>query len=336
MLNFVTGWTAVLRAALAVTVLTAAPAAFAWEPAKPVEFVVPAGTGGGADQMARLIQGIVVKHQLMKQPLVVVNKSGGAGAEGFLDVKGTKGDPHKLVVTLSNLFTTPMATGVPFNWRDMTPVAMMALDNFVLWVNADTPYQSAKDYLDAVKKAGPGKFKMGGTGSKQEDQILTVGIEKATGGKFIYVPFKGGGEVAVQLVGKHIDSSVNNPIEAVAQWRAGKVRALCVFDTKRMPYPAKITDKQSWQDVPTCKESGVPTAYTMLRGIFMPPGVTKEQTQFYVALLKKVRETPEWKEYMEKGAFNQTAMEGEQFVKWLGSAEQQHRELMTAAGFITQ
>jgi tripartite-type tricarboxylate transporter receptor subunit TctC len=177
---------------------------------------------------------------------------------------------------------------------------------------------------------------MGGTGSKQEDQILTVGLEKATGAKFVYIPFKGGGEVAVQLVGKHIDSSVNNPIEAVAQWRANQLRALCVFDDKRMPYPTKITDKQSWQDVPTCKESGVPTSYTMLRGIFMPPGVTKEQTDFYVNLLKKVRETAEWKDYMEKGAFNQTSMTGDEFVKWLGTAENHHRELMKEAGFMAK
>ena len=150
--------------ALAVLALMS-PAHAAWEPTKPVEFVVPAGTGGGADQMARLIQGIVIKHKLMKEPLIVVNKSGGAGAEGFLEVKGAKGDPHKLVVTLSNLFTTPLATGVPFNWRDMTPVSMMALDQFVLWVNAETPYKTAKDYLAAVKAAGPNKMKMGGTGS---------------------------------------------------------------------------------------------------------------------------------------------------------------------------
>ncbi|HVZ44740.1 MAG TPA: tripartite tricarboxylate transporter substrate-binding protein [Ramlibacter sp.] len=326
-----------MAAGMAAAALLAAPAAHAaWEPTKPVEFVVPAGTGGGADQMARLIQGIVAKHNLMKEPMVVVNKSGGAGAEGFLDVKDAKGDPHKLVVTLSNLFTTPLATGVPFNWRDMTPVAMMALDNFVLWVNADTPYQNAKQYLDAVKAAGPNKFKMGGTGSKQEDQILTAGIEQSTGTKFIYVPFKGGGEVAVQLVGKHIDSTVNNPIEAVAQWRAGKLRALCVFDEKRMPYPAKITDKQSWQDVPTCTEAGVPTTYTMLRGIFMPPGVTAEQKQFFVDLLKKVRATPEWKDYMEKGAFNQSYMDGDKYFEWLGRAEQHHRELMKQAGFMAK
>lgn len=320
----------------ATLLVAAAPAHAAWEPTKPVEFVVPAGTGGGADQMARLIQGIIIKHKLMKEPLIVVNKSGGAGAEGFLDVKGAKGDPHKIIVSLSNLFTTPLATGVPFNWRDMTPVSMMALDQFVLWVNAETPYKTAKEYLDAVKAGGPSKTKMGGTGSKQEDQILTVGIERATGTKFIYVPFKGGGEVAVQLVGKHLDSSVNNPIEAVAQWRAGQLRALCVFDEQRMPYKTKVTDALSWSDIPTCKEAGVPTDYTMLRGIFMAPGVSKDQLDFYVDLLKKVRDTAEWKEYMEKGAFNQTSMSGEEFSKWLGSAENKHRELMKEAGFIAK
>ncbi|WP_418321186.1 Bug family tripartite tricarboxylate transporter substrate binding protein [Piscinibacter sakaiensis] len=308
----------------------------AWEPTKPVEFVVPAGTGGGADQMARLIQGIIVKHKLMKESMIVVNKSGGAGAEGFMEVKESKGNPHKIIITLSNLFTTPMATGIPFGWKDMTPVTMMALDQFVLWVNADSPYKTAKDYIDATKAAGPSKMKMGGTGSKQEDQIITVGIEKATGTKFIYIPFKGGGDVAVQLVGGHINSTVNNPVEAVSQWRAGKLRPLCVFDDQRMPYKEKVTETMSWADIPTCKESGVPTDYVMLRGIFMAPGVTPDQVAYYNDLMKKVRETPDWKDFMEKGAFNTTAMNGPEFVKWLTTAEATHKQLMTEAGFIAK
>lgn len=314
----------------------AAQLAPAWEPTKPVEFIIPAGTGGGADQMARLIQGIVAKHKLMKQSLVPVNKSGGAGAEGFLAVKEAKGDPHKIVITLSNLFTTPLATGVPFNWKDMTPVAMLALDQFVLWVNAESPYKTAKEYVEAVKKAGPSKMKMGGTGSRQEDQIITVGLEKATGTKFIYLPFKGGGDVAVQLVGKHIDSTVNNPIEAVAQWRAGALRPLCVFDDTRMPYKNKVTDTQSWSDIHTCSEAGVPTDYVMLRGIFMAGGVTPEQVAFYVDLMKKVRETPEWKKFMEDGAFNQTFMSGKEFVAWIEKNEILHRDLMKEAGFLAK
>jgi tripartite-type tricarboxylate transporter receptor subunit TctC len=306
--------------------------AFAWEPTKTVEFVVPAGTGGGADQMARVIQSIVAKNNLMKQSMVVVNKAGGAGAEGFLDVKGANGDPHKIIITLSNLFTTPLATGVPFNWRDLTPVQMMALDQFVLWVNAGKPYKTTKEFLAAAQA---GKFKMAGTGSKQEDQIITVGIEKSSSAKFIYIPFRGGGDVAVQLVGNHADATVNNPIEAVAHWRGGKLRPLCVFDSKRMPHKEKVTDTQSWADIPTCKEQGLDFEYLMLRGIFMAPGVSAEQVKYYVDLMAKVRETKEWKEFIEKGAFNTTTLSGKEFADWVAKEEARHIVLMKSAGFIS-
>src|SRR5690606_10522250 len=164
---------------LAAAVALGAPmvASAAWEPTKPVEFIIPAGSGGGADQMARFIQGVIVKHDLMEQPLVIVNKAGGAGAEGFLYMKNAKNDPHKIVITLSNLFTTPMATGIPFNWKDITPVSMLALDQFILWTAADKGYANADAYIAAAKEAGPGKMKMGGTGSKQEDQIITVALQ---------------------------------------------------------------------------------------------------------------------------------------------------------------
>ncbi len=322
-----------LLTAVSAAVLSA-PAFAAWEPGRTVEFIVPAGTGGGADQMARFIQGMVAKHKLMKQSMVVVNKGGGAGADGFLDVKEAKGNPHKLIITLSNLFTTPLATHTPFNWRDLTPVQMMALDEFVLWVNAETPYKTAKQYVEAAKKAGPGKFKMGGTGAKQEDQIITVSLEKLTGAKFTYLSYRGGGEVAVQLVGKHIDSTVNNPIEAVAMWRAGTLRPLCVFDGRRMPYKAKITKTMSWHDIPTCRESGLDIEYLMLRGIFMPGDVTQDQVDFYVDLFRKVRAAPEWKTFMDMGAFNQSVMTGKDYEAWVAREEARHLLLMKDAGFI--
>jgi putative tricarboxylic transport membrane protein len=292
----------------------------AWEPTRTVEIIVPAGPGGGADQMARTVQGIISKHGLMKQSIVVINKAGGAGGEGFLDVKTAKGNPHKLVITLSNLFTTPLATGIPFSYKDVTPVAMMALDEFILWVNADKPYKTAKEYIDAAKAAN-GSFKMGGTGSKQEDQIVTVALEKQTGAKFTYIPYKGGGEVAVQLVGNHVDSTVNNPIEAVAQWRAGKLRPLCVFDNKKLDY---------------CKSAGIDVEYLMLRGFFMAPGVTPDQVDYYVELFKKVRETDEWKKLMSDGAFNQSFMTGKEYLGWVANEEQRHQDLMKAAGFLAQ
>jgi putative tricarboxylic transport membrane protein len=273
----------------------------------------------------------------MKQPMVVINKPGGAGAEGFLEIKGTNKDPHKIVITLSNLFTTPLGTGVPFNWKDLTPVGMLALDQFILWVNSEAEFKSAKAYLDAVKAGDDRKFKMGGTGSKQEDQIITVALERLTAPKkMTYVPFKGGGDVAVQLVGKHIDSTVNNPIEAVAQWRAGSLRPLCLFDAKRSTYTQKVTKDMAWSDIPTCKEAGIDVEYQMLRGVFGAPGISKEQVAFYVDLFRKVAATEDWKDYMEKGAYNQTMMSGDQFVSWLEGAEKTHRDLMAEAGFLAK
>jgi len=310
---------------------------FAWEPTKAVTFIVPAGTGGGADQMARFIQGVVSKHNLMSQPLIVVNKAGGAGAEGFLEMKASKADPHKIVITLSNLFTTPLGTGTPFNWKELTPVQMLALDQFVLWVNAESPYKTAVEYVTAVKGGTDRQFKMGGTGSKQEDQIITAAIERVTENKkFTYIPFKGGGEVATQLVGKHVDSTVNNPIEAVSQWRGGALRPLCLFDAKRSTYTEKVTDTQAWSDIPTCTEAGVNVEYQMLRGIFMPGGVTPDHVAYYVELFKKLQATPDWQDFMSKGAFNQTTMTGADFQSWLEKNEKLHQDLMAEAGFLAK
>ena len=304
-----------------------AGSAGAWEPTKPVEFIVPAGTGGGADQMARIIAPLVDKYKLSPRPLVVVNKSGGAGAEGFTYVKAKEGDAHTIIITLSNLFTTPLHTGVPFNWKDLTPVSRLALDEFILWVNAETPYKTAKEYVDAVK-AKAGTFKMGGTGSAQEDQIITIQLEQALGLKFIYVPFKGGGEVCVNLVGKHIDSTVNNPIECAGHWKANRVRPLAVFDGERLA-------AKGWGDIPTVKEAlGANIEYLMLRGIFGAPKMPAEAVAFYQGMLRKVYDSPEFKEYLESGALKPSWQTGPEFVKWLEGAEGLHKDLMAKGGLL--
>jgi putative tricarboxylic transport membrane protein len=305
-------------------------AAPAWEPTKPIEFVIPAGTGGGADQMARLIAGIAEKNKLSPRPLIAVNKSGGAGAEGFLYVKEKKGDPHVIVITLSNLFTTPLHTGVPFSWKDLTPLARMALDEFILWVNAETPYKTAKEYIAAVKdrSGGGNRMKMAGTGTAQEDQIITIQLEQALGLKFTYVPFKGGGEVCVNLVGNHVDSTVNNPIECVSHWKAGRVRPLAVFDTARISEP-------DWKAIPTVKEAlGADIQYLMLRGIFGAPGIPKDAVQWHTDFLKKVYETADFKKYLSDGALKPAFATGPEYVKWVEQNEKLHRELMTKGGLL--
>lgn len=322
---------AVAAAALAVI---AAPV-HAWEPTKPVEIVVAAGAGGASDQMARMIQAAIQKNGLMKQPIVVTLKGGASGAEALMYMKASAGAADKVVIAYSLIYLLPLSAKIPFNWRELTPVSIVALDQFVLWNNTTMPEKNVKELIARAKAANP-PFKMGGTGSKREDHVLTAFIEKKTGAKFVYLPYKSGGEAATQLVGNHTQSNVNNPSENLEVWRAGQVRALCVFDNERIAYKTKVTDKLSWNDVPTCKEEGLDLQYLMLRAMFLPGKVTPEQTAFYVDLFKKVTQTAEYKEYMERQALKPVFITGPQMVKFLEEDEALNTKLMNEAGFVAK
>jgi putative tricarboxylic transport membrane protein len=310
-------------------------AAGAWEPTKPIEIVVAAGPGGASDQMARMMQAAIQKNNLMKPPMIVSLKGGASGAEALMYMKQSEGDPNKVLIAYSLIYMLPLSAKIPFNWRELTPVSVIALDQFVLWDSAALPHKTVKDFIDAARAAKP-PFKMGGTGSKREDHVLTVFIEKATGAKFTYLPYKSGSEAATQLVGNHTSSNVNNPSENLEVWRAGQVRALCVFDKERIEYKAKVTDTQSWNDIPTCKEEGLDVQYLMLRAMFLPGKVTPEQTAFYVDLFKKVVETADYKDYLEKQALKPIFLSGQDMVTFLERDDELNKQLMIEAGFVAK
>jgi tripartite-type tricarboxylate transporter receptor subunit TctC len=320
-------------AAFAAAAWSSAP--LAWEPTKPVEIVVAAGAGGASDQMARMMQAAVQKNSLMKQPMVVTLKGGASGAEALIYMKSSPGDANKVLIAYSLIYMLPLSAKIPFNWRELTPVSVIALDQFVLWTNTQLPYKSVKEFADAAKAANP-PFKMGGTGSKREDHVLTVFLEQKTGARFAYLPYKSGGEAATQLVGNHTQSNVNNPSENLEVWRANQVRALCVFDKERIQYKSKVTDTQSWNDIPTCKEQGVDVQYLMLRAMFLPGKVTPEQTAFYVELFRKLAQTAEYKEYMEKQALKPIFLTGKDMLKFLEEDDALNKRLMTEAGFVAK
>jgi putative tricarboxylic transport membrane protein len=321
--------------ALAMALAFASAPGFAWEPSKPVEIVVAAGAGGASDQMARMMQATIQKHQLMKQPMVVSLKGGASGGEALMYMKSSAGDPHKVLIAYSLIYMLPLSAKIPFNWRELTPVSVIALDEFVLWDNTTLPYKNVKEFVAAAKGANP-PFKMGGTGSKREDHVLTVFLEKKTGAKFAYLPYKSGGEAATQLVGNHTQANVNNPSENLEVWRAGQVRALCVFDKERIPFKTKVTDKEGWSDIPTCKEEGLDIQYLMLRAMFLPGKVTAEQSAFYVELFRKVTQTAEYKDYLEKQALKPVFLTGKDMAKFLEEDEALNKSLMIEAGFAAQ
>src|ERR1700710_720245 len=170
----------VLAVGLAVGLSGAANAA--WQPDKPTEFIATAGPGAGTENYARAVQAIITKHKLVEQPIVVTNKGGGSGAEGYTYTKAMAGDPYKIVFGTSNAWTQPLVSKVAYNYTDLTPIAAMVQDEFLLWVKQDAPYQDVLDYLKAVAAKPPGDFKMGGAQSKDTDETLTRIIDKAAKG----------------------------------------------------------------------------------------------------------------------------------------------------------
>jgi tripartite-type tricarboxylate transporter receptor subunit TctC len=321
-------------AAAALGLGSVAATAAEWKPTRPIEFNGAAGPGGGTDIFARAVQQAIQNHKLVDQPILVQNKGGGSGAEAFVSVKGSAGDPHKLVFGTSNLYTLPMVAKVAFKPTDFVPVAAMVFDEFILWVKGDAPTKDYKSYTAAAKAAN-GTFKMAGALSKDTDQTLTRLIEKDTGAKFIYIPYKSGAEASVQLTGGHVHSHTNNPSESIGHWKAGQVLPLCVFSKERMAPGPKVTATQSWADVPTCKEQGAGIEeYRQPRTVALPPGSPPEAVAFWVGVLKKVTETPEWKDYLEKTAQTGRFLAGADLKAFMDEDEVRTRKVYEEEGWL--
>lgn len=321
-------------AAAALTLTSATTALAQWQPTKPVEFVVTAGAGGGTDIFARTVQAIVTKYNLMPQPIVVQVKGGGSGAEGYIYTRSAEGDAHKLVFGTQNSYTLPLGAKVAYTHVDMTPLAAMALDEFLLWVKGDSPIKTVNDYVDAAKSR---TLKMAGAQSKDSDEVVTKLMEKALGVKITYVPFRSGGEADVQLTGGHVDSHVNNPSESVGSWRAGKARPLCVFNREKLPAGPKVTETQAWSDIPTCISQGLGVEqYQQPRLVKMPPKVPAEAAAYYTEVLRKVSETPEWKEYIEKTGQTNRYIAGDAFKKFIADDFNRFQQVYTEQNWLVK
>jgi len=283
------GMVATVAIAAAASCALASVANAAWQPRKPVELIIMAGKGGGADQIARLLQGLIEKKKLSPRPFIPINKPGGSGAEALRYLQDKKGDNHTVMVTLNSYYTTPVIQKeLGIDISSFTPIGLMALDTFLLWVNADRDDITDLDsYVKTVKETGK-SWKVGGTGSGQEDSILTAMMEAQFGYQVTYIPFPGGGTVAKNLIGNHIDSTVNNPAEQLEFMRAGKSKPLVQFTDKRM---------DAFPDTPTAKESGVDIEYYMQRSINGPPAMDAEAADWYRNLFKTLFESKEWQDF---------------------------------------
>ena len=311
--------------ALATMLAFTATAHAQWSPKKPIEMIIMAGTGGGADQIARLLQGLIEKKGLSPRPFIPINKPGGSGAEALRYLQDKSGDEHTILVTLNSFYTTPIIqSGIGVDVSKFTPVGRMALDTFLLWVNEERKDITDLDsYVAAVKSAGR-SWKVGGTGSGQEDSILTAMMEAAFGYEVTYIPFPGGGTVAKNLVGNHIDSTVNNPAEQNEFYRAGNTKPLVQFTSERLA---------AYPDVPTAKELGYDIEYYMQRSINGPPGMSAEAQQWYINLFKTLYDSEEWQTFcVEDGLDCAEWVAGDDLGAFHKTQIARHKELIEEVG----
>jgi putative tricarboxylic transport membrane protein len=312
-----------IAATACVGMITAAPvAAQDWKPERPVEMVIMAGQGGGADRLARLFQSIIQKENLSSMPILPVNKGGGSGAEALRYLVDNEGENHLIMATLNSYYTTPLRTDIGVNIEEFTPIARMALDTFVLWVNADSDIETLDDYVAAVQAAG-GSWKMGGTGTGQEDSLVTAMLEEEFGISVTYVPFSGGGDVARNLVGGHIDSSVNNPSEALGFYQAGNLRPIATFTPDRISV---------FPDTPTMGELGHDLVYWMQRSFVAPKGMAPEAVAYYTTMFENLSQSEEWQTYTTEKALMADFLTGEELQAYFLEERDKHAALLDSMG----
>ena len=296
-----------------------------WEPKKPVDFVIMAGKGGGADKMARLIQSLIEKHKFASKPFIPINKPGGSGAEALVHLKQKAGDDHTVMVTLNSFYTTPLRQpGLGIDISTFTPIGRMAEDTFLLWVHKDSGIKTVDEFVKAAKAAGSGWI-MAGTGKGQEDQLLTSFLNKAYGLQMKYVPFKGGGRVAKELAGKHANSTVNNPSEQLGFYEAGNTVPIAAFTQDRLPL---------FKDSPTFKEIGKDFVYFMQRSVVGAPGMSKEAEDYYRAVFKKVYDSAEWQDYMKKKSLQGEFLTGDALKAYWKREKDIHEKMLKDIGEI--
>jgi putative tricarboxylic transport membrane protein len=309
---------------LAVAMGAAGFAVAEWKPTKPVEVIVHTGPGGGSDVLARAIATMMEKEKLVPVRMQVINKPGGNGAVAAAAIAEKKDDPHTIGLITSVWIAGPLTTSeAKITVHDLKPIAQLMLEPAVFAVRADSPYKSLKEFVDAAK-AKPGQLKQSGGSITSRDNIIRQTLQHATGAKWAFVSFPGGGERLSALLGGHVDIMVIEPQEAGEQVRAGKLRVLAQLTEKRLPgYP----------DAPTLKEAGFDVVATpQIRAVVAPPAMPADAAAYWEGRFAKLRETPTWKKYILDNQLEDSFLPGAELRKSMVEIERQLREQFVQAG----
>lgn len=314
---------ALLAAALSVAVLAGAPAmAQDKYPSKKLDWTIAFGPGGGNDIMTRTIISIMEKYKLYPDKIVPENRAGGSGAKGWGYVFSQKGNPYHITSTSGSFITTPLQANTGWTATSFTPIALLASDDGVIMVNGKSSIKTFKEFIEQAKAKPPA---IGGIGTVNVEFIVPKLLSERAGFKFEYVAFNKQGELTTALLSGALDAAMSNPGEVLGLLQSGDLRALA--------YTGKKTPKVLG-NLPTLAELGYDLGISMPRGLVMPPDVPKEAQDWWIAAMKKVVETPEWKEYIEKQLLTENVLYGEDFRAFLQRTQGTFGDILRKSGAI--
>ncbi len=304
--------------------LLIAPMAYGIDyPTKQLNFTIPFGPGGGNDRMVRTLVKILNKYDMVGgQNIVAENIEGGSGAVGWNYVVRQKRNPYHITSTSGNFLATPIVSNTGWTYKNFTPVALLAQDAMFLAVRSDSNFKTLEDFVAHAKK---NRVLISGIGVSGPDRVVAGLFAKASGINMVFVPVQDEGGMITSLTSKSVDAVVSNPSEVAGQMEAGNFRALAYSEAQRSAiYP----------DIPTFKEKGYDFSFSLPRGVVLPPGNSDEVVDWWVGTLKKVVETPEWKDYLNKNSLSGNTIWGKAFGKYLESTDAQFRGVLTEIGVL--
>ena len=283
-------------------------------PTKAIEFVVPWKAGGGSDTMSRFLVKAIKDNQLSDQPIVVINKPGGSAQIGSAYVLAQQKSAHTLLSLSSAQIIGPLAGLGTIKVSDLTPLAQVAADTFILVTRKDAPFQTLEDALDKAQKA-PRSLKVGGTGTFSDDHLCNYLFEKATNIKTNYIAFNGGGEVMSNLLGGHVDVAWANPNECLGQIKGGLVRALAISSENRLGGVLNTC--------PTFTELGKDMVFYQIRGVLGAPDMPEDAKKAAIEMIQKATETVQWREgYLKAKRLEARFIGGEAFEQLIQKNEE--------------
>jgi len=278
-------------------------------PTKPITMVNPFPPGGVVDVVGRPLAAVMEKS--LRQPVIMVGKTGAGGAVGFAYAAKAPADGYTILMGLSSISIFPVSDRIngkmpPYELKELAPIALVTADPTVLVVRTDGPYRSVKDFVDAAK-ASPGKINYSSSGVYGTLHVAMEIFANAAGIQLFHVPYQGGGPAVTALLGGQVQALASGPAAAIGQIKAGKMRALASWGSERLPL---------MPDIPTFKELGYDAEFYIWSGVFVPAGTPPSIVAVLRNAVREAANSPEFKNAMEKVSTPVAYLDAPEFQKY--------------------